>query len=427
MVKLFRGRLRWVLIFWMFLMGAISFLDRVNISIAGQAVQSDFNISNVQLGYVFSAFVIGYALFQVPGGRLADRFGPRRVITIGVLWWSLFTTFTALVPTGLGISLWMLAGVRFLLGIGEAVVYPASNRLVANWIPTTERGTANGFIFAGVGAGAGITPPLITYILVNWGWHWSFYISAVIGAVAGGAWYLLARDTPWEHPWINKKEIAHIEAGLPAPAEVLGAHKVAPWGAVLRNRSIGFLALSYFTYGYSAFIFFSWFFIYLSRVRGLDLKASSFYSMLPFLAMATCSPLGGWTADVVTRRYGRRAGRCGIGVLGLAGAAVLIALATQVESARIASIFLACGVGSLYLAQSSYWAVTADIAGASAGSVSGLMNMGGQIGGALTATLTPMIADSFGWTASFLTAAGLCAIGSIAWLFVNPNVQLGRD
>ena len=426
-MKLFSKRLRWVLIFWMFLMGAISYLDRVNISIAGQAVQADFGMSDVQLGYVFSAFVIGYALFQVPGGRLADRFGPRWIITGGVLWWSLFTTFTALVPTNLGISVWMLASTRFLLGIGEAVVYPASNRLVANWIPTAERGLANGFIFAGVGAGAGVTPPLITYILLNWGWHWSFYVSALIGLGAGVAWYVLARDTPWDHPWIEKEEIAHIEAGLSAPTEALESHKLISWGKVLRNRHILFVTLSYFAYGYSAFIFFSWFFIYLSRVRGLDLKTSSFYSMLPFLAMATCSPLGGWIADVLMKRYGKRIGRCGIGVFGLAGAALFIALATQVESARIASIFLACGVGSLYLAQSSYWAVTADIAGASAGSVSGLMNMGAQVGGAVTATLTPMIADSFGWTASFLVAAALCACGSLAWLFVNPNVQLEHD
>ena len=427
MVKVFSGRLRWVLIFWMFLIGAISYLDRINISIAGQAIQKEFDISNVQLGYVFSAFVIGYGLFQVPGGRLADRFGPRWIITIGVLWWSLFTTFTALVPTGFGISLWMLAATRFLLGIGEAVVYPASNRLIAEWIPTMERGTANGFIFAGIGAGGGIAPPLITYILVNWGWRWSFCLSALIGVVAVAGWHLVARNTPRDHPWIEKKEIAYIEAGLPAAAEVLGARKVAPWGKILRNRNIGFVTLSYFAYGYNTFIFFSWFFIYLSKVRGLDLKASAFYSMLPFLAISICSPVGGWIADIVTRRYGKRVGRCGIGVLGLAGAALLIALATQVESARIASIFLACGVGSLYLAQSSYWAVTADIAGASAGSVSGVMNMGAQIGAALTATLTPMIADSFGWTASFLTAAGMCVVGSIAWLFVNPDVQLGRD
>ena len=309
----------------------------------------------MQLGYVFSAFVIGYAVFQVPGGRLADRFGPRSVITLGVLWWSLFTAFTAFVPTGLSISLWMLVAVRFLFGVGEAVIYPASNRLIANWIPSAERGIANGFIFSGVGAGAGITPPLIAYILVNWGWRWSFYTCALIGLAAAAIWWLLARNTPRDHPWISKKEVAHIEAGLPAPAKVLEAHRVAPWGIILRNRHIGLVTLSYFTYGYSAFIFFSWFFIYLNKVRGLDLKSSTLYSMLPFLAMATCSPVGGWIGDIVARRYGRRAGRCGIGVLGMAGAALFIALATQVASIQVATIFLTCGAGSLYLAQSSYW------------------------------------------------------------------------
>ncbi len=119
------------------------------------------------------------------------------------MWWSVFTTFTALVPTGFGFSLWLLVSVRFLLGIGEAVIYPASNRLVASWIPTTERGIANGLIFAGVGMGAGVTPPLITYILMNWGWHWSFYVSALIGLAAGIGWHLLARDTPQTHPLIK--------------------------------------------------------------------------------------------------------------------------------------------------------------------------------------------------------------------------------
>jgi len=172
--KLVEGRLRWALILWVFVMSAIAFLDRVNISIAGQALAREYKLSNQQLGYVFSAFVLGYALFQAPGGRLADRFGPRRVIALGVVWWGLFTTLTALVPTGFALALPLLIVVRFVLGNGEAVVYPSSNRLVANWIPSAERGIANGLIFAGVGAGAGITPPLITYIMVHWGWRWSF-------------------------------------------------------------------------------------------------------------------------------------------------------------------------------------------------------------------------------------------------------------
>jgi ACS family glucarate transporter-like MFS transporter len=417
----FKDNLRWVLIFWMFLMSSIAYLDRVNVSIAGSSIQKDYGLTNVQLGYVFSAFVIGYALFQAPGGRLADRFGPRLIITLGVIWWGLFTTFTTMVPVGLGASIALLISVRFLLGLGEAVVYPASNRLVATWIPSIERGVANGFIFAGVGAGAGITPPLITFILVNWGWRWSFYACALIGLAAGAAWYLLARDNPKDHPWIEKKELEYIEAGLPKSAEGKDQGKALPWGAILGNRNIIFVSLSYFAYGYIAYIFFTWFFIYLSRVRGLDLKASAFYSMLPFLAMASCSPLGGWIADVLTKRHGKRTGRCGVAVIGIALSAVFLALATQVESAQLASIVLAGGAGALYLSQSAYWAVTADIAGRSAGTASGLMNMVGQIGGAVTATLTPMIAEAFGWTASFLVAAGLAALGSIAWLFVHPD------
>jgi ACS family glucarate transporter-like MFS transporter len=157
--KLLDGRLRWALILWVFVMSAIAYLDRVNISIAGQALQGEYGLSNVQLGWVFSAFVLGYALFQAPGGRLADRFGPRWIIALGVLWWGLFTTLTALVPPRMTMALALLMVVRFALGAGEAVMYPASNRLVANWIPSAERGIANGLIFAGVGAGAGVKPP----------------------------------------------------------------------------------------------------------------------------------------------------------------------------------------------------------------------------------------------------------------------------
>lgn len=426
MARLFHGNLRWLLIFWMFLMSAIAYLDRVNVSIAGTAIQKEFNLTNVQLGYVFSAFVIGYALFQAPGGRLADKYGPRLVITWGVVWWGVFTTATALVPTGLGMSLSLLIATRFLLGLGEAVVYPSSNRLVAAWIPSLERGLANGLIFAGVGAGAGITPPLITWVLTNWGWHMSFYVCAGIGLVAGLGWFILARDTPRSHPWSSAAEIAHIEAGLPAPAREIESRATLPWGAILADRNIIFISLSYFSFGYVAYIFFTWFFIYLNRVRGMDLKQSALYSMLPFIAMAVASSVGGWIADQLTRRFGNRVGRCGQAAFGMLLSAVFIALATQVESATVASFVLAGGAGALYVAQSAFWAVVADIAGSSSGSASGLMNMVGQIGGATTASLTPLIADRFGWTESFLTAAALCAVGGLAWLTVRPDRPIGH-
>src|SRR5579871_93749 len=158
---------RRLLIFWMFVISAIAYLDRINLSIAARFLQAEFHIDDVQLGRVFSAFLIGYTLCQAPGGRLADRFGPRRIVMVGTIWWGVFTALTALLPGAPGLLL-MLIAVRLLLGAGEAVVYPASNRLVANWIPTQERGIANGFIFSGVGFGAGITPPLVTYIVLHY-------------------------------------------------------------------------------------------------------------------------------------------------------------------------------------------------------------------------------------------------------------------
>jgi ACS family glucarate transporter-like MFS transporter len=425
-MTLFHGRLRWLLIFWMFVISAIAYLDRVNISIAGSSIEREFHLEHLQLGWVFSAFVLGYALFQAPGGRLADRFGPRKVLTLGTAWWALFTALTAFVPPGWPHALMMLLSVRFLLGVGEAVVFPASNRLVASWIPSRERGLANGFIFAGVGAGAGIAPPLITYILVHHGWRWSFWISALIGLIAGLVWMLLARDTPEKHPWIDAQEAETIRSGLPQSASGQTAGRPLPWGVIFGSKNVLAITLSYFCYGYVAYIFFSWFFIYLSNVRGLDLKSSSYYAMLPFLAMAIGSPLGGWISDLVAKKYGNRLGRCGVASFSLMLSAIFVAAGTYAQDARIASIILAGGAGALYLSQSSFWSVTSDIAGRSAGSVSGVMNMGNQIGGAVTASLTPLIAKHFGWGTSFMVAAALCVVGSLMWLAVDPQRELSR-
>lgn len=421
-----KTRVRWLLVFWIFVLSAIAFLDRVNISIAGISLAAAYQLSNIQLGWVFSAFLVGYALCQTPGGRLADRWGPRRVLTAGVLWWGLFTWLTAAVPVRMVGALGLFMAIRFLLGAGEAVVYPASNQFVARWIPAEERGIANGWIFAGVGAGAGLSPPLITYVMLRYGWRVSFWVCSVIGALAGAVWYVIARDTPDEHPKVSSEELGYIRAGLTLPVngDSQARGQLVPWGRVLRSSDVLAVTISYFCFGYVAWIFFSWFYTYLAKVRGLNLRASAFYAMLPFIAMAICSPLGGAVSDRLTRWKGARVGRCVLAASVIALAAAFLALGSLVESARLASVVLAGGAGSLYLAQSSFWSVTADIAGASSGSVSGFMNMGAQLGGAVTASLTPWIAARFGWTASFLTAAGLCLAGAISWMIVDPSRSL---
>ena len=420
MPKPVHTRFRWLLTGWIFLISAIAYLDRVNISIAAKSITTDFHLTNVELGYIQSAFVLGYAFFQAPAGRLADRLGPRIVITGAFIWWAVFTALITAVPTGMAAALGVLIAIRFGLGIGEAVVYPASNTFVARWIPSHERGIANGLIFAGVGFGAGVTPPFITYLLIHHGWRASFWASAAVGLIAGAVWYVIARDSPEEHPSVSRAEAELIEAGLPQNVEKSGTARLG-WMQILTDRDMLPVTFSYFAYGYAAYIFFSWFFVYLNQVRGLNLRESAWFSMLPFMAMAVGSLLGGWWSDLLTKRRGKRVGRCGMAVVGMGLAAIFIAAGTEAASAKVASVVLALGAGALYLSQSSFWSVSADIGKRSAGSVSGIMNMGGQFGGALTASLTPYIGSHAGWNPSFLVAAALCACGAVAWLVVHPE------
>jgi ACS family glucarate transporter-like MFS transporter len=418
-----KSHVRWLLIFWLFVLSAVANLDRVNISIAGTLIASDYHLSKIQLGWIFFAFLAGYALFQTPGGRFADKLGARSVLLLGVLWWGVFTALTAAVPAHLTPAIFAFIAVRFVLGAGEAVIYPASNQFVSRWIPIGERGVANGLIFSGVGVGAGFTPPLIAYLMLRHGWRVSFLICAVLGLAAGVIWFFIARNIPENHPLVSPNELAKIKAGLPDSSST-EKPKLVPWERMLQSKEVLAVTLSYFTYGYVAWIFFSWFYIYLAEVRGLNPKTSALYSTVPFVAMALCSLLGGSVNDSLTKKWGPRIGRGSIAMFALALAAVFLIVGSRVENTRLAVLVLAGGAGALYLSQSSFWSVSADIGGTSAGSVSGLMNMGNQIGGMITTVLTPWIASRLGWKAPFFLAAALCLGGAAAWLFVDPRNRL---
>ncbi len=427
------SRVRWFLVGWIFVLSAVSYLDRVNISIAASSIASEFGLTTVQLGTVFSAFLFGYALFQTAGGWLADRYGPRRVLTAGALWWGVFTSLTAFVSPKAGSALVLLIATRFLLGAGEAVMFPGSNQFVSRWIPAQEQGIVNGIVFAGVGVGAGVTPALIAYVMEHYGWRWSFWISAILGLLVGAIWYLVARDTPEQHKSVSAGELAYIRGStrdLSGAAErtsgartVTKAIKVS-WATILRSREVWAITLAYFSYGYIAWIFFAWFFTYLAKVRGLNLKSSAFYTTLPFIAMAICSPLGGAISDKLVARYGQRVGRSVMPVFGLVLSAIFLVLGARSAEPRIAGVVLAGGAGALYLSQSSFWAVTASISRGSSGMVSGFMNTGNQLGGMLTAQLTPIIALRWNWSRPFFVAAGFALVGAAAWLFIDPTRTL---
>jgi ACS family glucarate transporter-like MFS transporter len=417
------GYVRWTVIACVLLVATVSYLDRNNLSVAASRIQIEFGLSNVQLGVVFSSFILGYALSQPFVGRLADRLGAARTIAAALIWWSVFTALVTVIPGAMRQAIWALITVRFLLGIGEAIIFPASNRLVASWIPSQERGLANGLIFAGVGIGGGIAPPLITFIMLNHNWRWAFWLCAAIGLITCVVWVAFVRETPSVQGGVTLRELQHIQAGI-AEVRSAGADRPLPWRTVVLDRQVLILASSYFCYGYVAYIFFTWFFKYLSDVRSLDLKSSAFYATLPFVAMAAASSIGGVVADRLIPKIGKRLARCGIAGLSLAAAALFIWMATRVAEARPAALVLASGAGALYFAQSTYWSLSADIGGSSAGLVSGVMNMGSQLGGVVVSSVTPIIAQSLGWTASFSTAAMVALLGAVLWAFVDPFHRL---
>ncbi|PYT77487.1 MAG: MFS transporter [Acidobacteria bacterium] len=417
------SRVRWFLVVWLFVLSAVAFIDRVNLSVAGAKFSEEFAISNVRLGLVFSIFLFGYAIFQTPAGWLADRFGPRRMLTLGLVLWGVFSALTAAIPHNLANAVLILAVIRFLLGAGESVMFPASNQFVARWIPSNERGAANGIIFAGVGIGSAATPTLITFIMLHYGWRTSFLLSALLGFAAGAVWFLAARDTPEEHPSVSPSELALIQQGIPKSAASRDANLLS-WSTILSSLNVWILSLAYFCFGYVAWVFFSWFYLYLARVRGLDLKASALYATLPFVAMAACSPFGGAVSDALTKRFGSRFGRCSVAALGFGLTAIFVVFGSAAQDTRVASFVLAGGAGSLYLSQSSFWAVSADLGGKSSGSLSGFMNMANQIGGMITVSFTPFLADRFGWNTGFHVAAAVAALGAIAWFLVDPGLTL---
>lgn len=422
-----RLRIRHFLAFWLFVLSAVAFLDRTNISIAGLQIGHEYGLSNQDLGWIFSSFLIGYAGFQIPAGWLSARFGPRRVLTGGVLLWGAITAATALLPSTLKHALLFLIAIRFALGVSESVVYPAANQFVARWVPLRERGFINGLIFAGVGAGSGLTPPLLNWLISRYDWRSAFWFSAVLGFIAALVWWWMSRDLPRQHPAISSSEVREIEEGLGLPVASDREKPVIFWRAIFTRRDLLALFSSYFSFGYIAWIFFSWFFIYMAQARGLNLRSSADYAMLPFLSMTVCCLAGGALSDGLTRRWGLRMGRCYLAAVSLLATAFFLVVGSQARSPELAGIILAGGAGALYISQSSFWSVSVEIAGSNSGVFSSIVNMGGQIGGAVTASLTPWIALRYGWSTSFTIAAVLAVLSAACWLTVRPDVPLEMD
>ena len=418
---------RWILLALMCCLSMVTYLDRVNISIAARPIMESYGLSDVQMGKIFSSFILAYGLFQLPGGWLGDRFGPRVVLTVAILWWSAFTALTAgvgdIVPKQIVPVVWSLAATRFLMGAGEAAAWPNFNRTIANWIPMKERALASSLPLAGGGLGAALTPPFIAWLLLRYGWKESFYAAAILGVAAATVWLAVARNGPEEHSWVNSRELEMIRAGSRVSSAGQG-RAGTPWRIIFTNTNVWLLFASAATCGYLVYIYMTWFYVYLTEFRHLPRMQGAWYTAGPYVAMAVMTPMGGILGDRATRRFGKTIGRRLVSMLGMFLAAAGVLLGVLVQDVHVAIYALSLGAGAIYFALSSHWAATIDISQRHAGTVSGIMNWGGNVGGMASPILTPLLAQRIGWTAAMEVAALIIFLGGLLWCFVDAAHHL---
>ena len=401
---------------------ALTYLARVNLSVAGHAVQEDMHFSTVTMGWVFSAFLLGYALMQVPSGWAADRFGPRRVVAVAVLVWAVFTALTGLAPV-LPVARWLglvtvFMLIRFMVGVGEAACFPAGNKLVANWMGPEARGWGASFNVIGVGLGGAITPPLITAVLLRWGWRWSFYVCAGIGIIFALVWYLVVRNRPGPGPLAGRdsKPSAASMGRQDDPRR-----QPVPWARLLKSPSVWGLILGYFCQGYPIYFYYTWIFIYLTRVRGLTVQQGGIWGTLPYISIALLAPFGGLFSDSFSRRLGKKRGRQIAVWTGMFFSALLLWLGSRAPDSITAVLLLAGASGANMFSAPTFWAASIDLSPEFAGSLSGLMNMFGNMGGWLSPIVTAYIATRVGWAQALLVAALVTVASGLCFIFVDAS------
>src|SRR5215207_6244935 len=297
-------------------LAALTYLDRLCISVAGPTIMQEFNFSPVQMGYIYSAFTFAYALFEVPSGWFGDLFGTRKALTRIVLWWSAFTMLTAATA---GFA--SLFAVRMLFGAGEAGAIPNSTSTVSRWFPAAQRGRAMGAVCIGHALGATATPFIVFNLIDLQGWRLPFVECGLLGVVWCVVWYRWFRDTPEEHPSANEAEVELIRAGA-APAERHG-HGI-PWSVFFRSKNIFFLCAMYVCYGYGLYFYITWLPTYLIQARGFDKDWASIFSSLPWLCGALAFVCGGWITDTLVRHGRHKLARSGLGAFGLTMSALML-------------------------------------------------------------------------------------------------------
>jgi len=401
-------------------LAALTYLDRVCISVLAPSIQKEFSLSQVQMSWVFSAFTISYAMFEIPTAWWADKIGSRRVLTRIVLWWSTFTMATAS-----AFSYTSMLTLRFLFGIGEAGAWPNAARVFSRWIPARERGKVQGIFFAGAHLSGALTPAVVIWMTTFLSWRQVFMVCGSIGFLWAFGWYKWFRDEPGDHPAITAQERDLIlrERNLPAHEK----HDAKSFAAVFRNPSSWFLCLMYMANTYGFYFFITWLPTYLEKIRGFAKTEVAVYAGLPLGLSVAADIFGGVITDRLVKRLGLRLGRCSVGFVGYAIAGVTMVIAAGSDSAKTSAILIAvAGAASMFTLAPS-WACCIDIGEQRAGVLGAAMNTSGNIAGALSPLVLAYLVRAFSdWAIPLYVLAGLYFVAAVCWLLIRPDQPISK-
>ena len=407
-------RARHLVILFAVTLAIITYIDRVAISQAAPYIREELHFSKVQMGYVFAAFAWAYALFEIPGGWMGDWLGPRRVLLRVVTWWSVWTAAMG--------WMWNLASMttaNFLFGAGEAGCFPNLTKVFTTWLPQRERVRAQGIMWMSARWGGAFTPMLVVWMLGSVNWRQTFQIFGLVGVVWAVLFYRWFRDNPRDNPRVNAEELALLEG-----ADRLAAgHGDVPWRKLLSSATVWLLWIQYFCLSYTFWFYITWLPTYLREYRKLDEAYAAKLAVFPLLFGGIGCITAGLVAARVARRMGSvKAGRRVVASLGCLGAAVLLFLHTGIRDPLWAMVVMGLASFCNDLVMPNAWGACMDIGGKYAGTLSGSMNMMGNLAGGIAPVAAGYIlsATNNNWLIPFYVMAGIYLLGAACWLVLDP-------
>jgi MFS family permease len=388
------------------ILGVVTFLDRINISVAGSEIIKDLNLTPLQWGWVQSAFILSYGLMQIPMGAFGDRKGHRKVLALIVLWWSLFTAFT-----GMAGGLASVLVIRFMFGIGEAGSSPCSTGVISRWFKKKEVGKAQGYVWAASRMGGALTPFVVIPVMTTVGWRTAFYLLGALGIVWAAVWYWYYRDP---------KDLKDLK-----DPKDLKAPKAIPWRQILHSPQFWIICAMYFFYAFGSWFFFSWFPTFMELGRGFEKSELTYAVAVPFIMSMAGNIYGGYLTDKLTSKYGLKIGRKALGSTSLAISAVCMFLAAFIPGKMAVFIFLSLCFGIFDLMLPSAWALCIDLGKHHAGTIAGAMNTAGNIGGFCCGILFgQLVQSSNNYNLPLYMIAGMLIISAILFAFINPTKSI---